>query len=230
MSSNDSLIAGFFGVIGVVVGVLLDRRLKTQERKEVKAERVVLLASMVSSQLGGLLSHIGKNRDRLEPILAENLEGKSPSKSDFESMITNALLAYPLPIPLEIPFPKDDQYGYTLAAISASIMNDVREANTAADNLKAGKRDAEHVSKFIVMNDKAVSKNIILHAASRQFESYLDTLGELYGRKMKKEEKDMAVKKLTSDLEHSYSIAVEMGESLDGYTKVAEDYLRKVGW
>ncbi len=230
LSYVDSFVAGFLGVIGVVAGVLLDRRMKEGERKELKAQRIELLANRVLRQLHGLLTHVGVNQAKLTTILAENLEGKSPSRVDFKQMITDALSAYPLPSPEEIPFPKDDSYGYPLVAVSAQISDFVREANAAAEELKAGKQDAERVSNFVVMNDRAVSKDIIIHTAETQFRAYLETLEDIYGRKLNPKERDAGVKKLVSDLDRSYSLAVTMGESLNGYRKSTTGYLRNIGW
>jgi len=230
MSYVDSAVAGFFGVAGVVAGVLLERQIRVGERKELKVDRTVLLAIRVQGQVGGLLTHLGMNEGKLTPLLAENLEGKSPSKTDFERMITEALSAYPLPIPPEIEFPTDDPTGYPLVAMAAQTIEYAREANAAAEELKAGKMDAEHVSNFIVLNDRAVTKDTILGTAKAEYSAYLDALEEISRKKFKPEDKDAMVKKLVSDSERSYLIGVEMGRSMDGYRKIAGDYLRHVGW
>lgn len=214
----------------MAVGVLLERQIRAGERKELKRDRLVILASRVQSQLSGLLTHIGMNEGKLTAILAENLEGKSPGKADFEKMIAAALSAYPLPVPEEIPFPTDDPSGYPLVAMSAQTIEYAREANAAAEELKAGNNDAAHVSNFIVLNDRTVTKDTVMAAAKAESEVYLEALGEIYERKLKPEEKDALVQKLVSDLERSYSIGVGMGKSMDGYRKIAKDYLVCIGW
>lgn len=217
-------------MVGVVVGVLLENRIRGEEKKEVKAENLQLLANRVTSQLIGLLTHIGMNQAKLSPILAENLEGKSPSKADFRSMIDNALSAYPFPDPSDIQLSREDPSGYGILMVSAQISQYVKEANTAAAESRANGQDVKYASNFLAMNDRIVAKAYILETAEAQFKAYLETLQDIFGRKFKPEEKDAAVKKMVNDLEKSYSIAVEMGEALDGYRKTAGDYLRKIGW
>jgi len=234
LSSTDSILsavaAGLLTLLGVVAGVFLDRYFKSEARKEEKAERVVLLAHRTAGVLHHLIHYIGLNHAKLEPILSKNLEGKSPTASEYRRIVEDALSTFPLPDLERIPFPEQDSEGYVLVAVSDLIREYVREANEAAEPLKAGKRDVASVSQFVVAAERAVDTDVILEVARKEFSVYLDSLELIHGRELKKKEKEDATAKFRSDLELSYQAAVLLGDKATEFRKFVEGYLKKVGW
>ncbi len=177
-----------------------------------------------------LIKVIGMNQSKLNPIMVKSLEEKKLGKEQFRKIVDDAQSVFPLPLPEEIPLPKDDAYGYALIEIANLIRGYVVTSNELAQKIKSGDSSSELLAQFMVSLEMSVDIDTVIDSGAKGFSIYLDSLEDIHGKKMPNKEREQGIAKFESDLRTTYSHAVELGKKIEEGVASNTNFLKQIDW
>jgi hypothetical protein len=207
----------FGGILGVVVGSYLQFEYSELSRKRAALNTVAVVGLQVLASMQDLMIHVGRNEDKLEPIVAETWEKNVPkTRQELNAILDSALEAFPLPMPAEATASVEEPYSLVVRMNLKDVRQIVEDINKSAEVIRSpASRDDKTVAAFLGRvqwfstpeNVKAVLVSI--------YGNMIDAVWSAAGKKLSVKEKAKHLQQFRLAVDEEYSDKVDVVKTYD---------------